>query len=78
MRTGFRGLVLLSALCGWIGVGIAQEPGGQGGSCAVNRLRLRIATGDDDLRGGQDNLNIVVFFTNVQPYVALNVNKSAN
>ena len=78
MRTGFRGLVLLSALCGLVGVGNTQAPGGPGGSCTVNRLRLRIATGDDDLRGGQDNLNVIVFFTNAKPHVALNVNKSAN
>mgnify|MGYP002402371868 CR=1 FL=1 len=74
----FRSLVLLISLCGLSGVGVAQEAGGSGEPCTVTRLRLRIATGDDDLRGGKDNLNVVVFFANAKPYVALNVNKSAN
>ena len=78
MGKGFKGLVSLIALCGLSGMGVAQDAGGPAGPCTVERLRLRIATGNDDLRGGQDNLNIVVFFANAEPHVALNVNQSAN
>lgn len=78
MGTSFRGLVWLIALCGLSAVSVAQGSAGPAGLCTVTRLRLRIATSDDDLRGGQDNLNIVVFFANARPHVALNVNKSAN
>ena len=75
MSERLGGLVLFIALFGLSAIGIAQAPGGE---CTVTRLRLRIATSNDDLRGGQDNLNIVVFFANAKPHVALNVNKSAN
>ena len=78
MSKRLGGLFLLIALCGLNGVSVAQLQGGQAGPCTVTRLRLRIATSNDDLRGGQDNLNIVVFFGNAKPHVALNVNKSAN
>jgi hypothetical protein len=58
-----------------------QSGGGSGGSagpCTVTRLRLTIATADDDLRGGKDNLNIVIYFTNGGYQLAPNVNHSQN
>ena len=69
------GVFLTSAAYGQTGSG---SPGGDGG-CAVTRLRLRIATGGDDLRGGQNNLNIQILFAGGKtPQLALNVNKGAN
>lgn len=53
-------------------------PGGNAGSCTVTQLRLRFATSNDDLRGGQDNLNIVVYFTSGGYQFAPNVNHSQN
>ncbi|MHB8486453.1 MAG: hypothetical protein ACYDCM_12110 [Candidatus Acidiferrales bacterium] len=45
----------------------------------MTRIRLRIVTGGDDLRGGKDNLNIQILFAGGRaPQVALNVNKSQN
>lgn len=60
-----------------------QGSGGPGGSsagqCTVTRLRFRFATSNDDLRGGKDNLNIIVFFAGGRAaQFAPNVNKSAN
>jgi hypothetical protein len=58
--------------------GAGSNGGSSGGSCMVTRLRLRIATADDDLRGGKDNLNIIVYFVGARAQAALNVNKSKN
>lgn len=77
-RFAFR--VLLIMICSILASHAAYgQSGGSGsGGCLAKKLRLRIATGGDDLRGGQDNLNIVIFFTVGQPQVAANVNKSKN
>jgi|GEM_PF-3922710 len=47
-------------------------------TCTVTQLRLKFGTGGDDLRGGQDNLNIIVYFTTGGYQVARNVNQSNN
>ena len=63
------------------GATFAQNGGGSGssgGSCTVTQLRLRFATSNDDLRGGHDNLNIVIYFTTGGYQLAPNVNKSQN
>ncbi len=52
--------------------------GGSGGSCTVTQLRMKFATSNDDLRGGHDNLNIVIYFTTGGYQLAPNVNKSQN
>lgn len=60
---------------------MGQVNGGSGQShvpCQVTRLRLRIGTGSDDLRGGQDNLNIIIFFSAGPAQVAANVNQGHN
>ncbi|WP_422350765.1 hypothetical protein [Flagellimonas sp.] len=41
----------------------------------IDRLRFWIRTGDDDLRGGNDNLNIVVYYRNGGTQTIRNVNK---
>jgi len=46
--------------------------------CTVGMLNLRIATGKDDLRGGKDNLNVEVHFSNGDMQTATNVNNGAN
>jgi len=46
--------------------------------CTVGMLNLRIATGKDDLRGGKDNLNVEVHFSNGDMQTATNVNSGAN
>ena len=46
--------------------------------CTVNQLQLRFRTGNDDLRGGQDNLNVEVHFADGTMQVANNVNHGAN
>jgi hypothetical protein len=48
------------------------------GGCAVGMLNLRITTGNDDLRGGNDNLNVEVHFANGDMQTVTNVNKGAN
>lgn len=71
----------LALVCGVFAVSAthAQSGGGSGaGPCTVTRLRLTIATADDDLRGGKDNLNIIVYFTNGGYQLAPNVNHSQN
>jgi hypothetical protein len=73
-------ILFAAFLCG---ATYGQGAGGPGGSntqqCTATRLRFRFATSDDDLRGGQDNLNIIVFFKGGRaPQVAPNVNKSDN
>ena len=54
-------------------------PIGAGGSSlpkdAVTKLILQIRTGGDDLRGGNDNLNVEIHFKNGTTQTALNVNK---
>jgi hypothetical protein len=45
--------------------------------CTINQLQLRIRTGNDDLRGGQNNLNVEVHFAGGMD-VANNVNHGAN
>jgi len=49
-----------------------------GGSCTVGLLNLRITTGNDDLRGGKNNLDVEVHFANGDMQTATNVNKGAN
>lgn len=49
----------------------------QGGGCTVGLLNLRITTGNDDLRGGKNNLDVEVHFANGDTQTAANVNKSA-
>ncbi|MGX1930635.1 hypothetical protein [Flagellimonas sp. 2504JD4-2] len=41
----------------------------------IDKLRFWIRTGDDDLRGGNDNLNIVVYYRNGGTQTIRNVNK---
>ncbi|HSS95896.1 MAG TPA: hypothetical protein VLK33_02640 [Terriglobales bacterium] len=48
------------------------------GSCTVGMLNLRITTGNDDLRGGKDNLTVEIHFVNGDMQTAANVNKGAN
>lgn len=56
----------------------AQNGGGNTSSCTVTALRLTISTADDDLRGGQDNLNIIVYFSGGGYQLAPNVNHGHN
>lgn len=42
----------------------------------VSGLKLTIRTGGDDLRGGNDNLNVTVLFKNGQRFLVKNVNRS--
>lgn len=49
-----------------------------GASCTVGLLNLRITTGNDDLRGGNNNLDVEVHFANGDMQTASNVNKGAN
>lgn len=50
--------------------------GGQTGSRKpIDKLQFWIRTGDDDLRGGNDNLNIVVHYKNGRKQTVRNVNK---
>jgi hypothetical protein len=46
--------------------------------CTVNQLQLRFRTGNDDLRGGQNNLNVEVHLADGTMQVAKNVNHGAN
>ena len=46
--------------------------------CTVTQLQLRFRTGNDDLRGGQNNLNVEVHFADGSMQVANNVNQGAN
>ncbi|MDC6367246.1 MULTISPECIES: hypothetical protein [Flavobacteriaceae] len=41
----------------------------------IDKLRFRIRTGDDDLRGGNDNLNIVIHYKSGRRQTVKNVNK---
>jgi hypothetical protein len=49
-----------------------------GGGCAVSDLQLIFRTGNDDLRGGQNNLNVEVHLADGSMQVANNVNHGAN
>jgi hypothetical protein len=46
--------------------------------CTVSQLQLRFRTGNDDLRGGQNNLNVEIHLTDGTMQVANNVNHGAN
>ena len=48
-----------------------------GGGCTINSLNLRFTTGTDDLRGGQNNLNVEIHYANGDMQIASNVNKGA-
>jgi len=48
------------------------------GGCTVGQLNLRITTGNDDLRGGKNNLNVEIHFANGDMQTASNVNKGAD
>jgi hypothetical protein len=50
----------------------------QESGCTVSQLELRFQTGNDDLRGGQNNLNVEVHFADGTMQVATNVNQGAN
>ena len=84
---------LLIITCGVLAVGSAngqasnpngrllinqQRPTMMGAGCAVNKLMLTIRTGNDDLRGGQNNLNVEIYFGDGNVQFAQNVNKGAN
>ena len=47
------------------------------GACTVGILTLRITTGNDDLRGGKNKLDVEVHFANGDMQTATNVNKGA-
>jgi len=49
-----------------------------GGACTLGLLNLRITTGNDDLRGGKNNLDVEVRFANGDMLTATNVNKGAH
>jgi hypothetical protein len=49
-----------------------------GSACTVGLLNLRITTGNDDLRGGKNNLDVEVHFANGDMQTATNVNKGAS
>lgn len=46
--------------------------------CEVSRLVLEVTTGGDDLRGGQNNLNVEIHLLNGEVRTFANVNHSAN
>jgi hypothetical protein len=46
--------------------------------CTYNKLQLTFRTGNDDLRGGQNNLNVEIHFADGTMEVADNVNRGAN
>lgn len=50
----------------------------QESGCTVDRLELKFQTGNDDLRGGQNNLNVEVHFADGTMQIARNVNQGAN
>ena len=43
-------------------------------SCSVDALQLQITTGNDDLRGGKDNLNVEIHFANGDMQSVSNIN----
>ncbi|HEY7352387.1 MAG TPA: hypothetical protein VH596_06425 [Terriglobales bacterium] len=46
--------------------------------CTVGAVQLQITTGNDDLRGGNNNLNVEIHYVNGDMQTATNVNKGAN
>ncbi len=85
---GRGGLIILSLLVGGTAYGQATRPSGilmnphrptmLGDGCLISRLQLRIRTGNDDLRGGGNNLNIEVHLADGTVQFANNVNHNAN
>ena len=57
---------------------LLQRPALGVSACSVGMLDLRITTGNDDLRGGNDNLNVEIHYANGDMQTAANVNKGAN
>src|SRR5690242_9655552 len=53
---------------------LLQRPAFGISSCSVGMLNLRITTGNDDLRGGNDNLNVEIHYANGDMQTAANVN----
>ncbi len=47
-------------------------------ACTVSQLQFRFRTGNDDLRGGQNNLNVEIHFGDGTMQTANNVNHGAN
>lgn len=77
---GRHALLIGVSLLVWASATYGQSDGGTQRAappCVVDNLRLRIATGDDDLRGGSDNLNVTVRFGESGFQGAANVNKGA-
>ncbi len=56
---------------------LLQRPAFGVSACTVGMLDLRITTGNDDLRGGNDNLNVEIHYANGDMQTAANVNKGA-
>ncbi|HEV2225144.1 MAG TPA: hypothetical protein VGR84_19280 [Candidatus Acidoferrales bacterium] len=71
-------LVTGSALAVSAAYGQGGGPGGNSGQCSVTQIRMRIGTGGDDLRGGDDNLNVTIHFRDGSFQGASNVNQNAN
>lgn len=60
---------------------LAQRPGGlvpASGGCSINQLQFQFHTGNDDLRGSGNDLNVEVHFLDGTIKFAKNVNKGAN
>ena len=51
---------------------------GAGGACRIGQLDFLFRTGSDDLRGGSNNLNIEIHYSNGTIQLAKNVNNGAN
>jgi len=75
-----RQTILLVVCSVFLGSAAYAQNGGSGNtsSCTVTGLRLTISTADDDLRGGKDNLNIIVYFSGGAYQLAPNVNHGQN
>lgn len=84
MKTGRFGELLLGALiatslgCGSVSAQVLKGSTTQKMPCIVNSFRMRIATGGDDLRGGNDNLNVTIRYGEKGFQGEANVNHSAN
>lgn len=70
MTIAISPMVLTNTFYGQSGGGSSTRPV----PCTVQSLRLRIATGGDDLRGGNDNLDLVLHFGLHKSETATNVN----